>query len=140
MLDVEANNEMHGWLPGIGTVLVLSGVVFVALGFVATSAYYNVMGFPAALFPPDSAMLGLMGFLYGAPAIFIVLLIPLTGLSGWIAGRTPWFRRAIADEAKRSRAIQSAMYIIAVLVATTSLVTRTTTTGTLHIPHSTEIR
>jgi hypothetical protein len=123
MVDVEPKHKMGGSWPWVGAegpmfVLVLLGAVFIALGFVATSAYYDAMGFPPALFPPESAMLGIMGFNYGIMAIFIVAVVPSIGVFGW------WLWRFIVRRVpKCEKKLQILMFIIA-FIALSVLVTK----------------
>ena len=115
MVDTGTKQEKNGWSPTSAAAwasfsLVLLGAVLVTLGFVSTSEYYGAMGLPPGSFPPESALLGAMGFVYGVPAIFIVALPPLIGWLGWIVGKTERL-----NQSKIFRCIMSGIMLVSAI-------------------------
>jgi hypothetical protein len=108
MDDVEQTQQIKSrMLPRLSAeavmvlLIALFGTLFVHLGFTSTSAYYNAMGFPSALFPQESVLSQITGFLYGVPAL-VLALSPLIGFLGLMIAGTPWFKRNIAEPVKHS--------------------------------------
>lgn len=114
MVDVETDQKNKCWLPwmspeGATFVLVLLGAVLIALGFIASSAYYNAMGFPLGLFPQESPLLQIFGFLYGVPAILIGAFYPAIGLVGWKSGES------LFTGVKKRKILQCLNFVIALI-------------------------